>query len=417
MDSAIDFSQKKNKNKLFIKQISIYTFSILGIYVISILYYQFRVEKDYIIQFQNQQLSKYNTLIYNNIKNHKSIDLNILDKIKTDSLRISIFDLNANIIFDNFISDNKDIENHKNRKEIIEAMKQGHGYTIKRLSKTLDIWYFYYATLHKDKSIIIRTALPYKGSNFSQILSFKNKFLIYSIILLICLLLIFYIYTNKIGKNIDNYIQSLYKQLKEGQEEKSRIKQQMTQNIAHELKTPVSSIKAYIETIYDDPSMTEETRQNFLNTCLSQTDRLCNLIQDISMITKLEDKTYNKKFEEVNLYKLINSIENQVSLALKQQKMRIDTLISPKTNILSDSELLYSIFRNLIDNSIAYAGVGSIISIQVLEDKQDKIVIIFSDNGIGVEKEELQRIFERFYRIDKGRSRKLGGTGLGLSIV
>lgn len=199
--------------------------------------------------------------------------------------------------------------------------------------------------------------------------------------------------------------------------ERNRLKRQLTQNIAHELKTPVASLQGYLETIVNDPDMDEGTKRQFIERCYAQSTRLSNLMRDISLLTRLDEAAQSFDKEEVNLFELVEDVKNESSAALEQKGMSLLNMLSRNSVVNGNETLLYSIFRNLTDNSIAYAGNDAIIRVKLVAREEKFLTISFEDNGPGVPKEQLSHIFERFYRVDKGRSRKLGGTGLGLAIV
>jgi len=201
------------------------------------------------------------------------------------------------------------------------------------------------------------------------------------------------------------------------QEEQALLKRQLTQNIAHELKTPVSSIHGYLETILDNKNVTEEKKHFFLEHCFAQSNRLANLLQDISVLNEMEDGLDINGYENVNLSVMVDNMLSDVNLQLEKKKIIVINELEKDIIIQGNPSLLYSIFRNLTDNAIAYAGEGIIIHINCFRKDDSFYYFNFSDNGIGVPEKHLVRLFERFYRVDKGRSRKLGGTGLGLAIV
>lgn len=199
--------------------------------------------------------------------------------------------------------------------------------------------------------------------------------------------------------------------------EQARLKKQLTQNIAHELKTPVSSIQGYLETIVNNPDMPREKLDTFLARSYAQSNRLTHLLSDISLLTRMEEAPNMTEKESVNLHQLVQNIFNEVSLQLEEKQIRPQNTLPPDLYIKGNPSLLYSIFRNLTDNAIAYAGTDISITIRCFRQGEKFDYFSFADTGIGVSPEHLGRLFERFYRVDKGRSRKLGGTGLGLAIV
>ena len=200
------------------------------------------------------------------------------------------------------------------------------------------------------------------------------------------------------------------------EQEKLRIKRQLTNNINHELKTPVAAIQGYLETITTSKDMTDEERDTFIAKSYAHCQRLTQLLTDVSTITRLEDGSARIERESVDLHTILTEIASEVALLSDDKRMRMNIELPTPMPVNGNSTLLTSIFKNLTDNAIAYSG-GRDIYIKCLGEKDGMYTISFADNGIGIDDEHLAHIFERFYRIDAGRSRKLGGTGLGLSIV
>lgn len=201
------------------------------------------------------------------------------------------------------------------------------------------------------------------------------------------------------------------------QEEETRLKRQLTQNVAHELKTPVSSICGYLETIIENPSIDANMQRQFIERCYAQANRLTDLLKDISVLNRIDEAYDQFQREPIDMDNLVDEIVNDSHRILEEKHMHVTVQIPTGTIIEGNQLLIYSIFRNLLDNAIAYAGEGRSIAIRCYRQDDEDCYFSFSDNGIGVDEQHLNRIFERFYRVDKGRSRKLGGTGLGLSIV
>ena len=201
------------------------------------------------------------------------------------------------------------------------------------------------------------------------------------------------------------------------QEEESRLKRQLTQNVSHELKTPVSSIQGYLETILSNPDLSPDKRQFFLERCYSQSTRLTGLLRDISVLNRLDEASEMFDLTEVNITKLIAEIQKECSQDMEEKHITSEIILPGDPTVFGNNSLLYSIFRNLYDNAIAYAGENIRITVNCYKEDPKYYYFSFSDNGVGIPEEHINRIFERFYRVDKGRSRKIGGTGLGLSIV
>lgn len=194
------------------------------------------------------------------------------------------------------------------------------------------------------------------------------------------------------------------------------LKQQITENIAHELKTPVSSIKGFLETILEGSTDKARTT-DYLRRAYAQSCRLADLIHDISLLTKIEEASSLYLIEEVELDELIKDIAGEIQPQLATHDISLVLKIPDNLIIGGNSGLLYSIFRNLFDNSIDHGGKGLTIRIDNYMKDDDFYYFSYSDTGTGVPEADLPRLFERFYRVDKGRDRKKGGTGLGLSIV
>ena len=196
----------------------------------------------------------------------------------------------------------------------------------------------------------------------------------------------------------------------------NQMRRELTQNIAHELKTPVASILGYTDTILDDPQMPSETQRQFIQRTNAQAQRLTALLQDISTLNRMDYAAHQLTMERTNVSEIVGDILQEITIPLEKRHMRLNNCLPQNIIIKGNPSLIYSVFRNLIDNAINYAGEGTTIEISA-EDGGQYWTFHFSDNGVGIASEYLPRIFERFYRIDKGRSRSLGGTGLGLAIV
>lgn len=370
-------------------------------------------------------------------------------KLGFRDLRVTIVGKGGNVLFDNTRRDFANLPNHSSRPEIQTALRDGHGTSVGRYSNTLKHDFFYSATYFPNENIIIRSALPY-NHDLARSLQLDQHFIWFALVVFIILGILLYRFVDRLGTNINKLkifasradhnesldtddlaefpndelgeiaerIIKIYKRLQSTRQEQDILKRQLTQNIAHELKTPVASIQGYLETIMENPHIDSATKDQFLSRCYAQSERLTALLRDISTLNRLDDASdmQRQSFDNVNISEIVQNIQKETALQLKEHHMTVHNLLPGELIVKGNSSLLYSVFRNLTDNAIAYAGDGTEITISA-RGHEDYWTFNFSDNGVGVPEEHLPRLFERFYRVDKGRSRKLGGTGLGLAIV
>ena len=431
-------------------------------------------------------------------------------------LRVTLIDASSgDLLFDSSMPADAVAGNHADRPEIRQALAEGHGYDVRRLSSLMNEEYFYVATYHPEFPFIVRSSLPYKLAMDRDRSGDIILMIVAGAIIAVVLFLIYRIF--KMARGAEFATQKLLQHLRTAQEgvaifdskrrlvfanslfgeyadfissknlakvedilcqpelarikrfvenegyynnsvqetlvsynieksgrvfavrgvlfrdkgfevsinditaaeEQTRIKRQLTQNIAHEFKTPVCGIQGYLETIlqnYPD-NMSEDQMLHFLERCYSQSNRLNTLVQDISQLNEMTGTAQRINKETVDLSKLVANIVQETGDKLAASEMSVENNLPDNLVINADPSMLYSIFRNLIDNAIAYAGKGTVIKISCFRADEQYYYFTFADNGTGVPDEHLSRIFERFYRVDKGRSRKLGGTGLGLAIV
>lgn len=377
-------------------------------------------------------------------------------KMPYHDMRISIINGDGILVFDNSL-DTLPRTNHLDRPEIVAAIKYGTGYTVRRHSESTDCNYFYSAM--KDGDVIIRSAVPYSMS-LQEVLAADNGFLWFMFSVTFILSIAGYFATRRLGQTIQrlnrfaekaergeriyedeafphdelgeisNHIIRLYARLQRAKEElyreherslheeqeKIRIKKQLTNNINHELKTPVASIKACLETLLAHPDLPGDKRDDFIKRCHADCERLCHMLVDVATITRMDEASQQIGRELVVLNAVVDDILKEAELRLNDAGITVHVDLPQKLVMQANYPLMASVFRNLTDNAIAYSGCHNIY-ITLLGCNDGSCHISFADDGIGVDNSHLSRLFERFYRIDKGRSRKLGGTGLGLSIV
>lgn len=425
--------------------------AIFLLFAIAFIVFQQVREKQYKIELLKEKLQNYNKQLADAMKYMGKTDETTLDSyVKTHSLpnlRVTIIDNEGHVTFDNLEKNYNRFTSHANRPEIIEAQKKGSGSSVERNSKTLKQEFFYSATYFNDSKITIRSALPY-NNDLAKSLQTDQHFIWFALTTIIILTLVLWRFLSRLGANITKLklfasradhnesletedliafpddelgeiaerIIKIYKRLQSTRQEQDKLKRQLTQNIAHELKTPVASIQGYLETILDNPHIDEETKKQFLKHSYAQSQRLTSLLQDISTLNRMDDAPEIKENVEVNISEMVEDIRKETALQLEKHHMSFIINLPENVIVHGNKSLLYSVFRNLTDNAITYAGYGTTITLDAVENNKDWS-FAFYDNGIGVANEHLSRIFERFYRVDKGRSRKLGGTGLGLAIV
>lgn len=227
-------------------------------------------------------------------------------------------------------------------------------------------------------------------------------------------------------KHVENISDELTAWADDNDKEISRLKQseafrrQYLGNVAHELKTPIFNIQGYISTLLDGGLEDELINRKYLERAEKSIDRLINIVNDLDTINKLENDMNRLKMEEFDIVALAKEITDQLEMEATKRNIKVsvkgaDSLPSP-FRVVADKHFTGQILVNLIINSINYGKEGGSTRIR-FRDMMDKILVEVEDTGVGIAKEDLPRIFERFYRVDKGRSREQGGTGLGLAIV
>lgn len=465
---------QKTKSKVG-RKLYLMVLTVFLVFAVSFIMFQQTREKQYKISTITMKLENYNALLAEDLSlaHDRGIILSNGDSLETlpsvsrsklvvaetklnafirehesKDLRVTLIRPDGKVVYDNMSKHYDRFANHLNRKEIQEALKNGQGSSVERESKTLKQDYFYVASYFPADSIIIRSALPY-NDDLSKSLQADQHYIWFAVFAIIILTIVLYRFTHRLGKNIAKLrifaykadhnesleiedlakfpddelgeiaerIIKMYKRIQTTRREQDILKRQLTQNIAHELKTPVASIQGYLETILDNPHISEEMKEQFLQRCYAQSERLTSLLRDISTLNRLDDGSDMIDFEAVDITQMVREIARETALERESHQMTFENLLPDQHIIVKGNRsLLYSVFRNLTDNAIAYAGEGRKITLSAKE-QGNKWHFIFCDNGQGVPAEHLSRLFERFYRVDKGRSRKMGGTGLGLAIV
>lgn len=320
--------------------------------------------------------------------------------------------------------------------------------------------YFYYKAEHSaDKRVAVYTALPVDSDIMAFTLPSRNA-LIVLIFLGVAMTILAYISTRYFGRNIsilrsiaeraasdNNFLptmdyphdelgdisrqittmynqrlQAMERQKQEHKvamhaiEEKARNKRQLTNNINHELRTPIGVIKGYIDTIIDNPTMDDASRMHFITKAKEHVERLVNLIADVSAITRLDEGSDLISTEDLNFHDLVFTVGSDLEESKALGNMAFNFDIPLECHINGNYNLLRGMIINLAKNAALYSK-GTMCETICTGEDDDFYHFEFRDNGIGVDEQHLPHLFDRFYRIDSGRARKSGGTGLGLPIV
>lgn len=373
-----------------------------------------------------------------------------------EEMRVSVIDLQGHVLYDNSL-DSLPAQSHLARAEIAQALKSGSGYTIRRHSASTGRTYFYSA--RRGDRYVVRTAVPYSVS-LHVLLRADYGFLWFMIGVTSLMSALGYFATRRVGLHvsrlnrfaeraergerifdtepfphdelgdISNHIVRLYARLQQAvadrdrehraalheEQEKIRIKKQLTNNINHELKTPVAAMRACLETLMAHPELDPGKRDEFIARCYADSERLTNLLADVSLITRMDDGGAAIERRTVDLRELVAEVCDEFAPVAGKRDVEIVNAVTQRVPLQGNAGLLASVFRNLIDNALAYSGCRRV-EIRTVASDDERVILTVADDGCGVAEEHLPRLFERFYRVDRGRSRRAGGTGLGLAIV
>lgn len=419
--------------------------------------FQYHREKQFKADELNIRLQMINDRIIDMMADNDSVfDLSMVIPHDFSDLRISIIDEEGRVFYDNSL-DALPGSDHRDREEIAEALAHGEGFALRRHSASTGNTYFYSAK--HGEGFIVRTAVPYSVS-LHQLLAADYAFLWFMLAVTLLMCLVGFFATRRLGRHVErlnsfaekaergerifdtesfphdelgaisHHIVRLYARLQQAvaardrqhriamheEQEKIRIKRQLTNNINHELKTPVAAMQVCLETLVTRKDLPEEKREEFIARCYAANERLRHLLADVSSITRMEDGGEKIVRERIDLGNIVAEICGEYEYIAGEKGMVISDNIPAGVTVDGNAALLSSVFRNLIDNALAYSG-GTCIEVGCDLTDKEYVSVTVSDNGTGVASEHLPHIFERFYRIDKGRSRQAGGTGLGLAIV
>ena len=370
--------------------------------------------------------------------------LNIL--YESSKTRITILDIKGNVLADSDVSDYINMENHIEREEVQQALREGNG-SARRKSDTLNISMLYVSYMSRQGGYILRIAMPFSG-----ILDYVPILLPAILLSLGVTLIISLVLASRFSRSITKPLYEISEELlklKENNPEFSFrpyeyyelnliadttkrmadavrdsmkkidferiIRQEFFTNASHELKTPITSLKGYIELLENGMATDENMKLEFMTRIKKEAQNMASLINDILMISRLETKEAEVTITDVRICPLINELIASLKPLADEHSVKIEMSRKPIA-IKANYGQMRELFNNLIINAIKYNKPNGKVMITIAKER-DEAIFIVEDTGVGIPDESKQRVFERFYRVDKGRSKKMGGTGLGLAIV
>ncbi len=361
---------------------------------------------------------------------------NYFEDLNTQGYRITWIGADGSVLYDNQ-ADTSDMENHLEREEVKQALAQGYGEST-RYSSTLSDKQLYAAKRLPDGSVLRLSIV--QVAVWTLVLGFAQPI---CIVVLIALVLSF-VLASRLAKRIvkpineidpqdpEHYygdkdykeIEPLLRHISEQQarlkadkdqiEKTALIRQEFTANVSHELKTPLHAISGCAE-LLENGMVQEADVKPFAGKIREEASRLTKLVEDIIELTRLDNGGAEMKWEECDILRIVENAADSLDSAADASGVNM-TVEGESAPVLAVPQLIYSIAYNLLDNAVKYNLRGGTVSVKVKQNKLDTVLTV-EDTGIGIPEECLNRIFERFYRVDKSRSKEVGGTGLGLSIV
>lgn len=408
-------------------------FRLLGITILAILATMMGITIVYYSLFEAQirsDLSISVTLLEDtNYFSDSTISPDAIDSsfVTAKELRVTWIAEDGTVLFDND-ADVKHLENHFYRPEVQAAITQGTGESIRK-SNTMNKNTFYYAK-RLENGTILRVATDAR-SIWSVMASSAPMILLIGLVIMVICSLLAHMLTRQLIHPIeimaqqieDVQIRAPYKELEPFANtirqqhadilSAARVRQDFTANVSHELKTPLTAISGYAE-LLESGMVQEEKKLHFYQEIRKSANRLLSLINDIIQLSELDRGSCEQEFVLVNLREVVNDCMDNLQMNAQKHMISLefegdDALVRGNRNMLME------MVENLVQNAIRYNNPGGYVRIQVLQ--KDGIRLVIKDNGIGIPASEQDRIFERFYRVDKSRSKETGGTGLGLAIV
>ena len=351
-----------------------------------------------------------------------------INELNLENFRVTLINSDGTVKYDSNAQIGM-MDNHGNRPEVQKAFESGEGNATRR-SDTLDKNTFYYAIRMKDGSVL-RVAKE-TNSILSVLYSSLPIILFIAVLLFLLCMILAHFLTKKLVKPIEDLANNLdaeekinmYSELvpfmntihKQHEDilKSARIRQDFTANVSHELKTPLTSISGYSELI-ENGMATDEDITRFAHEIHKNSSRLLTLINDIIRLSELDTTDAKSSFEKVNLYQIASTCVNMLQVNAENHNVRL-TFWGEFCEVYSTKEMMEELLYNLCDNAIRYNYENGTVHVTV-KKIDDNVILTVKDTGIGIPIEHQERIFERFYRVDKSRSKSTGGTGLGLAIV
>lgn len=319
-----------------------------------------------------------------------------------EKIRVSVIELDGSVLYDSNGSV-QFMDNHLSRPEIAPVLNSGKDGCSIRKSETSGLDYIYFARRYGD--VIVRTALPFETGQL-RLMHPDWMLLLTALVLLAAAALIVRQLSLHAGAEAERDAD------KKLQSQKNRI----TGNLAHELRTPVTSIRGYLETMVNNPAIPQEKRELFTERAWLQTLRLSDMIRDISLITKIEEAPELLVKEHLGIRRIVDEVFDEFAAVIRENGIVLENNIREGLSLKGNYSLIYAIFRNLVENSIRYGGAGITIHVDC-HIGEGLAHFTYYDDGKGVSDEHIAQIFERFYRIPEENAHRAEGSGLGLSIV
>lgn len=441
---------------------------VIGVIISILVWYQYRREADYRAEIMEKELAIINNRIIYAYERDISLRsfINFIQQYYQGSMfegvRVSVYDKDGLLMYSLGVPVPYDLERMRYQKvapgpslAADNPMDDGHG-----IIKNNDDKIFYYSGFKSDDGqITVRTAMPMTRDIHDEI-DIDPKVWAVIILAVIAALSVVWFSTRMLSRSITLLSDFAYRASTGGHftgldkfphnelgdisreiirlyrdrgnaieqanrersvaihaiEEKARITRQITNNINHEIKTPVGIIRGYLETILDNPDLDDKSRNHFLSRMKENVERLCSLLNDVSTMTRLEEGGKKVPLEMVDMHDLVYQINNDIPASQTAPGMTFVYDLPLDCRVVGNYNLLNGMIYGLIRNAAMHSG-GTEISLKLVSQNDSYFIFSFADNGNGVGEEHIIHLFERFYRVDTGRSRKMGGTGLGLPIV